>query len=241
MRRAGRASTGRSVAIPVAASGDCDRRCRAAQHRRSRATGQMARDADSRRFFRCAETARAYPSRGPEAGGGRAKKMSMRLQDKTAVVTAAGAGIGRACALAFHAEGARVWATDIDSQALETLVFEAPGLETALLDVRDEVAVSRLFARIGRCDVLLNAVGVVHGGSVLESSLDDFATAWDVNVASMIRTMRGALPSMLSNGGGSIVNVASVASSITGVANRCAYGTTKAAVIGLTKAVAADF
>lgn len=167
--------------------------------------------------------------------------MSVRLQGKTAVVTAAGAGIGRACALAFHAEGARVWAADIDSDALETLSFEAPGLDTALIDVRNDVAVSRLFARIGRCDVLLNAVGIVHGGSVLESTLDDFATAWDVNVASMIRTMRAALPGMLSTGGGSIVNVASVASSITGVANRCAYGTTKAAVIGLTKSVAADF
>ncbi|HMI83167.1 MAG TPA: SDR family oxidoreductase [Polyangiaceae bacterium] len=165
----------------------------------------------------------------------------MRLQGKTAVVTAAGAGIGRAAALAFHAEGARVWATDIDSGALQALSVQAPGLSTALLDVRDDREVTALFERIGRCDVLLNAVGIVQNGSVLESSLDEFALAWDVNVASMIRTLRAALPGMLAAGAGSIVNVASVASSITGVANRCAYGTTKAAVIGLSKSVAADF
>ena len=165
----------------------------------------------------------------------------MRLQGKTAVVTAAGAGIGRAVALAFHAEGARVWAADIDSGALHALAAQAPGLATALLDVRNDSDVTALFSRIGRCDVLLNAVGIVQNGSVLESSLDQFAEAWDVNVASMIRTIRAALPGMLAAGAGSIVNVASVASSITGVANRCAYGTTKAAVIGLSKSVAADF
>jgi 2-keto-3-deoxy-L-fuconate dehydrogenase len=165
----------------------------------------------------------------------------VRLQGKTAVVTAAGAGIGRAVALAFHAEGARVFAADIDSGALQALAAEAPGLGTALLDVRDESEVAGLFARIGPCDVLLNAVGTVQNGSVLESSLEQFAEVWDVNVASMIRTIRAALPGMLAAGAGSIVNVASVASSITGVANRCAYGTTKAAVIGLSKSVAADF
>ena len=110
-----------------------------------------------------------------------------------------------------------------------------------MLDVRVESEVTALFSRIGRCDVLLNAVGIVQNSSVLESSLDQFAEAWDVNVASMIRTIRAALPGMLAAGAGSIINVASVASSITGVANRCAYGTTKAAVIGLSKSVAADF
>jgi len=165
----------------------------------------------------------------------------VRLQGKTAVVTAAGAGIGRAVALAFQAEGARVWAADIDAGALQTLAAERPGLSTALLDVRDDREVTALFARIGPCHVLLNAVGIVQNGSVLESSLDQFAETWDVNVASMIRTIRAALPGMLAAGAGSIVNVASVASSITGVANRCAYGTTKAAVIGLSKSVAADF
>jgi len=165
----------------------------------------------------------------------------VRLQGKTAVVTAAGAGIGRAVALAFHAEGARVWAADIDSGALQALAAETPGLSTVLLDVRDESAVTALFARIGPCNVLLNAVGIVQNGSVLESSLDQFAEAWDVNVASMIRLIRAALPGMLAAGAGSIVNVASVASSITGAPNRCAYGTTKAAVIGLSKSVAADF
>jgi 2-keto-3-deoxy-L-fuconate dehydrogenase len=165
----------------------------------------------------------------------------VRLQGKTAMVTAAGAGIGRACALAFLAEGAKVWATDIDSGALAKLAGEKPDLATASLDVRDDAQVSELFARIGRCDVLLNAVGIVQNGSVLDAALEDFATAWDVNVASMIRTIRAALPGMLAARAGSIVNVASVASSMTGVANRCAYGTTKAAVIGLSKSVAADF
>ncbi|HEY4944299.1 MAG TPA: SDR family oxidoreductase [Rhizomicrobium sp.] len=163
----------------------------------------------------------------------------MRLRDKVAVVTAAGAGTGRATALAFAAEGAHVWVTDINSGALKSLMGE--NISTAVLDVRDETAVTALFARIGRCDVLFNCAGMVPEGTVLDSAPALFATAWDLNVLSMVRTIRAALPGMLERGSGSILNMSSVASSITGVANRSAYGTTKAAVIGLTKSVAADF
>lgn len=163
----------------------------------------------------------------------------MRLAGKTAVVTAAGAGIGRATALAFAAEGAQVWATDIDEAALAALGRE--NIRTAILDVRSEAAVAALFARVGRCDVLFNCAGMVPDGSVLDSAPAVFAAAWDLNVLSMVRTIRAVLPGMLERGSGSIVNMSSVASSITGVANRSAYGTTKAAVIGLTKSVAADF
>jgi 2-keto-3-deoxy-L-fuconate dehydrogenase len=161
------------------------------------------------------------------------------LRDKIAVVTAAGAGIGRATALAFAAEGASVVATDIDPAALKTL--EAKNIRTALLDVRNDGAVSAFFADVGRCDVLFNCAGMVPNGSVLESAPEVFSAAWDLNVLSMVRTIRAALPGMLARGQGAIVNMSSVASSITGVANRSAYGTTKAAVIGLTKSVAADF
>jgi 2-keto-3-deoxy-L-fuconate dehydrogenase len=163
----------------------------------------------------------------------------MRLAGKVAVVTAAGAGIGRATALAFAAEGATVVATDIDPAALKTL--EAENIRTAVLDVRDDGAVAAFFASVGRCDVLFNCAGMVPNGSVLDSTPEVFAAAWDLNVLSMVRTIRAALPGMLARGAGSIVNMSSVASSITGVANRSAYGTTKAAVIGLTKSVAADF
>ncbi len=162
----------------------------------------------------------------------------MRLAGKHAVVTAAGAGIGRATALAFAAEGAEVFATDIDTAALATLAGER--IRTATLDVRDEAAVDALFAGL-RCDILFNCAGMVPNGTVLDSAPDVFAKAWDLNVLSMVRTIRAALPSMLAQGIGSIVNMSSVASSITGVANRSAYGTTKAAVIGLTKSVAEDF
>ena len=165
----------------------------------------------------------------------------MRLKDRTAVVTAAGAGIGRATALAFHREGALVWATDIDDAALQSLAAEAPGMRTMRLDVRDSGAVSDAFAGIGRCDALFNCAGIVPGGTVLDGDLSVFDTAWDINLVSMVRTIRAALPAMLEAGSGSIINMASIASSVKGIANRCAYGTTKAAVIGLTKAVAVDF
>ncbi len=165
----------------------------------------------------------------------------MRLKDKRAVVTAAGAGIGRASALTFHKEGAQVFAVDVDAAALESLAAEVPGVTTALVDVRDDGQMERFFANAGRCDVLFNCAGMVPGGTVLGSSLEAFNAAWDLNLLSMVRAIRAVLPGMLEAGRGSIINMSSVASSVTGVPNRCIYGTTKAAVVGLTKSVAADF
>ncbi len=165
----------------------------------------------------------------------------MRLAGKVVLVTAAGAGIGRASALMCADEGATVWAADLDAEGLAALKKQAPAIETLVLDVREQTQIDAAFARVGACDVLINAVGMVPNGTVLEMSAEDFTRAWEINVVSMIRMSQGALPGMLAKGAGAIVNVASVASSITGVANRCAYGTTKAAVIGLSKSIAADF
>ncbi len=162
-----------------------------------------------------------------------------RLAGKRAFVTAAGAGIGRATALAFAREGAHVIATDIDAAALRGL--ETIGLTIRPLDVTDGEAILAAAAEAGACDVLFNAAGWVPNGSVLETSDADWARAFDLNVTSMMRTIRAFLPAMLEDGGGSIVNVSSVASSLKGVPNRFAYSATKAAVIGMTKAVAADF
>jgi 2-keto-3-deoxy-L-fuconate dehydrogenase len=164
-----------------------------------------------------------------------------RLDGKTALATAAGAGIGRATALAFLAEGATVLATDIDAAALASLKAEAPGLQTQALDVRSDDAVAALFAGGFSPDILFNCAGFVHHGSILACESADWAFSWDLNVTSMYRTIRAALPGMLARGSGSIVNMASVVSSVRGAVDRCAYGTTKAAVIGLTKSVAQDF
>lgn len=165
----------------------------------------------------------------------------MRLEGKIAVVTAAGAGIGRATALSFHKEGARVFASDIDERALKELKAEAPALEIRTLDVRDEAAIGQFFSEVGRCDVLFNCAGMVPNGTILDSTADVFNAAWELNVLSMVRTVRAVLPGMLERGCGSIVNMASVVSSVKGAPNRSAYGTTKAAVIGLTKSITADF
>ncbi|MEL6060625.1 MULTISPECIES: SDR family oxidoreductase [unclassified Methylobacterium] len=161
------------------------------------------------------------------------------LSGKSVLITAAGQGIGRASALAFARAGARVHATDINAAALGEL--HADNLKTARLDVRDEAAVKALVAGIGAVDILFNCAGIVHGGTILEMPDTDLDFAFDLNVKAMIRTIRAVLPGMVERRDGAIINMASVASSVKGVPNRFAYGVTKAAVIGLTKAVAADY
>jgi 2-dehydro-3-deoxy-L-fuconate 4-dehydrogenase len=167
--------------------------------------------------------------------------MSGRVQGKRALVTAAAAGIGRASALALSREGARVLATDVDESGLASLRAEDARIECARLDVRDTQAVEALVARAGTIDVLFNCAGWVHHGTLLECSEADWERSFDLNVKSMYRTIRACLPGMLAAGRGSIVNMSSVASSVKGAPKRCAYGATKAAVIGLTKSVSADF
>jgi 2-keto-3-deoxy-L-fuconate dehydrogenase len=163
--------------------------------------------------------------------------MAGRLEGKVAVVTAAGQGIGRAIAECFLNEGATVWATDIDAGKLAGL----EGARTHQLDVRSTAAVDALARETGPIDILVNAAGFVHHGSVLECSDEEWDFSFDVNVKSMHRTIRAFVPGMLAKDKGSIVNISSGASSVRGLPNRHAYGASKAAVIGLTKAVAADF
>jgi len=160
----------------------------------------------------------------------------MRLNGKRALVTAAGQGIGRATAEAMIREGAIVFATDINAETLATL----PGAETFLMDARDPAQIAAAAER-ARPDILVNCAGFVHNGAILEATEEEWDFAFDLNVKSMFRTIRAVLPGMLGRGGGSIVNMASAASSIIGAPNRCVYGATKAAVIGLTKAVAKDY
>ncbi|MFZ0603241.1 MAG: SDR family oxidoreductase [Roseiarcus sp.] len=162
--------------------------------------------------------------------------MAGRLAGKAALLTAAAAGIGRATAEAFAREGGRVIATDIDVAGLAGL-----NAETRKLDVRSNEAVEALAREIGPIDVLFNCAGFVHHGTVLTTSDADWDFSFDLNVKSMHRTIRAFLPGMLEKGAGSIVNIASGASSVRGIANRYVYGASKAAVIGLTKSVAADF
>jgi len=163
--------------------------------------------------------------------------MAGRLQGKTAVVTAAGQGIGRAIAEAFVREGAKVWATDLDLEKLEGLT----GAELRAVDVLSTPAVEALARETGPIDILVNAAGYVHHGTVLECSDKDWEFSFDLNVKSMHRTTKAYVPGMLEKGAGSVVNIASGAGSVRGIPNRYVYGATKAAVIGLTKAVAADF
>lgn len=158
----------------------------------------------------------------------------MRLAGKTALITGAASGIGRASAEAFAREGATVWATDRDD-------FTLKGCTTRRLDVLDPAQITAVLAEAGPLDILFNCAGMVAAGTILECSEADWAASFDLNVTAMFRMIRTALPAMIANGGGSIVNMASVASSITGVPNRFAYGASKAAVIGLTKHVAVDF
>ncbi len=164
----------------------------------------------------------------------------MRLKDKIAVVTAAGQGIGRASALAMAAEGATVWATDVNEEALGSLSAVA-NIRTARLDVLDEGAIVAFFDELPKIDVLFNCAGYVHNGTVLQATNEEWNFAFDLNVRAMFWTIRSALPKMLEQGGGSVINTASVAGSIKGLPNRFVYGASKAAVIGLTKAVAADY
>lgn len=166
--------------------------------------------------------------------------MSGRLSGKRALVTAAGQGIGRATALAMAHEGADVFATDVNLEALHSLKAEAPGnIEVYALDARSDSSVSDGVAR-AKPDVLFNCAGFVHHGTILDATDDEWDFAFDLNVRSMFRTIRAALPGMLERGQGSIINMSSACSSVIGAPNRFIYGTTKAAVIGLTKSVAVD-
>jgi 2-keto-3-deoxy-L-fuconate dehydrogenase len=166
--------------------------------------------------------------------------MSDRLKGKRAFVTAGAMGIGRACAIAFAREGASVIATDIDEKALALLAKDGVS-EVARLDVRDSAAVDAMAKRIGAIDILLNAAGFVHNGTVLDCSDADWDFSFDLNVKSMHRTIRALLPAMLQAGHGAIVNISSAAGVFKAAPNRYVYGATKAAVAALTRAVAVDF
>ena len=167
--------------------------------------------------------------------------MSARLVGKHCLLTAAGAGIGRATALAFAREGAEVLATDIDAAALQSLAAENNAIRTATLDVTDPAQIAALVDANPVVDVLFNCAGWVHAGTLLDTGEDAWKRSFAINVDSMFRMCKAVLPGMLARGKGSIVNMASAASSVKGVPNRFAYGATKAAVIGLTKAIAADY
>jgi 2-keto-3-deoxy-L-fuconate dehydrogenase len=164
----------------------------------------------------------------------------MRLKGKTALVTAAGQGIGRAAALAMAAEGAQVWATDVNPKLLDAYDGVA-GIRAVPLDVLDKTAIQKLVATLPPLDVLFNCAGFVHNGSILEAKDEEWDFAFNLNVRSQYWMIQAVLPGMLSKGAGSIINMASVCSSLKGLPNRFIYGTSKAAVVGLTKSVAADF
>jgi 2-keto-3-deoxy-L-fuconate dehydrogenase len=164
----------------------------------------------------------------------------MRLKGKVCVVTAAGQGIGAATARAFAAEGATVWATDLDAGKLKSLE-DVSGVQTRKLDVLDKGAIGAFAREVGTVDALFNCAGFVHHGTVLDATDEQWQFGFDLNVRSMFWTIQAFLPGMLAKGSGSIVNMSSAASSVKGAALRFVYGTTKAAVIGLTKSVAVDY
>ena len=164
----------------------------------------------------------------------------MRLKGKTALVTAAGQGIGHASVLAMAAEGAQVWATDVNEKLLERYAGVA-NVRTARLDVLDKDAIGAFFKSLPALDVLFNCAGVVHNGTALDATDKDLEFAFNLNVRAQFWTIQAVLPGMLAAGRGSIINMASVCSSMKGLPNRFVYGTTKAAVLGLTKSVAADY
>ena len=167
--------------------------------------------------------------------------MNERLKDKNIIVTAAGQGIGRATAIAFYNEGANVIATDINDKTLSDLNKKYPNIKVQLLDVTNNNAILNFIKTLNQVDVLFNAVGFVHHGSVLECEEKDWDFSFDVNVKSMYFMCKAILPLMVKQNGGSIINVSSCASSIKGFPNRFVYGASKGAVIGLTKAIAADY
>ena len=167
--------------------------------------------------------------------------MSKRLENKNIVVTAAGQGIGRATAIAFHNEGAKVIATDINEKTLETLNKEYPNIKVKNLDSTNKKAIEEFSTTLDKVDVLFNAVGFVHHGTILECEEKDWDFSSTVNVKSMYFMCKAILPLMVKQNGGSIINVSSCASSLKGFPNRFVYGATKGAVIGLTKSIAADF
>jgi 2-keto-3-deoxy-L-fuconate dehydrogenase len=167
--------------------------------------------------------------------------MSGRLAGKIAVITAAGQGIGRATAIEFADEGAMVWATDLNESLVAELSRERPTIRSRKLDVRESQDVEKFAGELGAIDVLFNCAGYVHHGTILDCAEKDWDFSFDLNVKSMYRTCRAFLPAMLKAGKGSIINMSSAASSIKAAPNRFVYGSTKAAVIGFTKAIAADF
>jgi 2-keto-3-deoxy-L-fuconate dehydrogenase len=167
--------------------------------------------------------------------------MSTNLEGKIALVTAAGQGIGRATALSFAEAGATVWATDVNESSLSTLAGEHPRIRAHILNVTDDHATSDVASEVGTLDVLFNCAGYVHHGSILDCSDADWDFSFDLNVRSMFRTCRAFLPGMIAAGKGSIINMSSVVSSVKATQNRFLYATTKAAVVGLTKAIAADY
>jgi len=166
--------------------------------------------------------------------------MAGRLAGKTAFITAAGQGMGRAAALAFAKEGARIWASDLNAKTVGELEGQS-GIRARALDVTDEAAVQKLAKEAGDVDILFNCAGIVHHGSILDATPKDWDQAFAVNVKSMFLVSKAFIPGMLKKGRGSIINMASVASSLKGLPNRFVYGASKAAVIGLTKSIAADY
>jgi 2-keto-3-deoxy-L-fuconate dehydrogenase len=167
--------------------------------------------------------------------------MGGRLQGKTALITSAAQGIGRASAIAMAKEGAKVWATDIQGELLKTLEAEQAGIQTFTLDVMKPEAITAAAAKVGTPDILFNCSGFVHHGTIMEVEEKDWDFSFDLNVKSHFRMIKAFMPGFLQRGSGCIINMASVASTIKGVPNRLVYGASKAAVIGLTKALAADY
>ena len=167
--------------------------------------------------------------------------MNKRLENKNVIITAAGQGIGKATAIAFHNEGANVIATDINEETLEILNKEYPNIKVKKLDSTDKDAVEKFSASLDKVDVLFNAVGFVHHGTILECDEKDWDFSFNINIKSMYFMTKSILPKMVKKNKGNVINVSSIASSLKGLPNRFVYGTTKAAIIGFTKSIASDF